>query len=116
MKPEDHVAIAVPLRTAIWNWINLFPVEFNHVIRTKGRMDSAPERVFDLLYVKNLPGNERFVWPTLAVLNCITSDRLDADLQSVQFGGGGSSQKHARKVRDFLITFLFFSIAYFLNS
>jgi len=50
MKPEVKVAVAVPLRTAIWNWVSMFPEEYNEAIRTHRRLDGTPERVFDLLW------------------------------------------------------------------
>ncbi|KAF8806096.1 hypothetical protein BYT27DRAFT_7141632 [Phlegmacium glaucopus] len=81
MRIESQRAIAVHLRSAIWNWIDVFPTEFNEAIRMKGKTEGAPERVFDLLYSVVLAGNERVFWPTLTVLNCISSDRISADFQ-----------------------------------
>jgi len=98
MKPEAQMAIAIPLRTAVWNWIDLFPAEFNDAIRSRGRMEGTPERVFDLLYSMNQPGTERGVWPTLIILNCITSERLSSDFHVNHFGYAGPSQKPSRKV------------------
>ena len=95
MKQDHQLAIAVPLRTAIWNWIRLFPGEFNDAIRARGRLEGAPERVFDLLYTKNQLGVERSIWPTLLVLNCISCDRLMPELSDMKAYGRG---KAARKV------------------
>ena len=97
MGREAQLAIAVSLRSAVWNWIDRFPHEFNDAIRSRGRMDGAPERVFDLLYSMTTTGNEKIFWPVLTILNCITSDRIPADLQLSQYG---SSQK-SRKVSSF---------------
>ncbi|CAA7259350.1 unnamed protein product [Cyclocybe aegerita] len=84
MRKEAQLAIAVHLRSAVWNWIDIFPSEFNEAIRTRGKTEGAPERVFDLLYSLVPPGSEKIFWPTLTILNCITSDRISADFQ---FGG-----------------------------
>jgi hypothetical protein len=68
--------IANPIRVAVWNWIDLHPAEFNECIRHRRQLDGAPERVFDALWRKIEPGSESDLWPTLAVLACISSDRL----------------------------------------
>ncbi|EIW76207.1 hypothetical protein CONPUDRAFT_64047 [Coniophora puteana RWD-64-598 SS2] len=83
MKREAQAAVAIPLRMAIWNWIDIFPDEFNETIRTRGRLDGAPERVFDLLHSALEPGRERTLWPTLTILACLSSDRLTSDYQDV---------------------------------
>jgi hypothetical protein len=63
-------------------------------------MEGAPERVFDLLYSAVQPGSEKIVWPTLTILNCISSERLSMDFQMTNFGAGsgGGGQKNYRKV------------------
>ncbi|KAG5638079.1 hypothetical protein H0H81_001929 [Sphagnurus paluster] len=81
MGREAQVSVAGPLRSAVWNWITAFPHEFNEAIRVRGKTESAPERVFDLLYSMNPANDEKVFWPTLAVLNCITSDRVSKDFQ-----------------------------------
>jgi hypothetical protein len=93
MKKESQLAIAVHLRAAVWNWIDIFPHEFNEAIRTRGKTEGAPERVFDLLYSMVPTGSEKVFWPTLTILNCITSDRISPDFQY--------SAHKARKVRAF---------------
>ncbi|KAL0949203.1 hypothetical protein HGRIS_009281 [Hohenbuehelia grisea] len=101
MKKESHVSIAIPLRVALWNWADLFPAEFNDVVRTKSRLEGAPERVFDLLYNAVVIGNERQLWPTLTVLNCFSFDRISSDhhMSRFQFGqfvqARGSHRKSA---------------------
>lgn len=98
MNRESQIAIAIPLRAAVWNWITTFPAEFNEAIRVRGKTEGAPERVFDLLYSMNLTSDERVFWPTLTILNCTTLDRLSSDFQT-QFSG---PTKTARKVTPIL--------------
>src|SRR5882757_4688655 len=81
MRIESQRAIAIHLRAAIWNWIDVFPSEFNEAIRTKGKTEGAPERVFDLLHSVVHAGSEKIFWPTLTILNCISPDRTTAELQ-----------------------------------
>jgi len=101
MRQTAQMAVAVPLRTAIWNWIEASPADFNDVIRSKGRLEGAPERVFDLLHAMNQSGNERELWPTLTILHCITSERLTSDFPMNHFGYSSvpSQKTSSRKVR-----------------
>ena len=84
MTIESQRMIAIHLRSAIWNWIDVFPSEFNDAIRTKGKT-GAPERVFDLLHSLAHAGSENIFWPTLTILNCISSDRISAEFQYGNF-------------------------------
>lgn len=79
MKPSSHVAISVPLRRALWNWIEVFPNEYNDVLKSRTRLDGAPERVFDLLYTLVTTNTEHIFWPTLAVLNCMSVERMNSE-------------------------------------
>ncbi|KAJ7265356.1 hypothetical protein B0H12DRAFT_1201035 [Mycena haematopus] len=89
---EEHSAIAPVLRVAIWNWVTQHPDEFNETIRTRGAMEGAPERLFDLLYLSMTPESHKRTWPTLALLNSISPDRVSPDLRQ----GTGSRGKTAR--------------------
>ncbi|KAH6914612.1 hypothetical protein BKA70DRAFT_1180120 [Coprinopsis sp. MPI-PUGE-AT-0042] len=103
---EAQLAIAIHVRTAVWNWIDRFPEEFNEAIRTKPGIVKAsesgagiPERVFDMLYtLSTYPGNERIVWPTLTMLSCMTSERISNDLQNP--GYGSAKRKETRFAQD----------------
>jgi hypothetical protein len=99
MRQGVQLATAFPLRLAIWNWIEAFPNEFNDSLRFRGRLDGSPERVFDILHTLNQPGVERELWPTLAILHCVTPERLTADFPMTQFGySNAPGQKSSRKV------------------
>lgn len=87
MKQGVQVAIARPLRQAIWNWIDIFTDEFNDAIRNRGRMEGAPERTFEVLYSMRT-GAEKEMWPTLTLLSCISSEHLSRDFQITHFGSG----------------------------
>ncbi|KAH9030143.1 hypothetical protein EDB85DRAFT_1456161 [Lactarius pseudohatsudake] len=93
MKQEVKVAVAVPLRTAIWNWVGMFPDEYNEAIRTHRRLEGTPERVFDLLWDPSEVANARALWPTLAALAVISSERMRTDLK-------GSSKSNLKKFTD----------------
>ncbi|KAG2156346.1 hypothetical protein DEU56DRAFT_231415 [Suillus clintonianus] len=109
MKRQAQTAVAIPLRMAIWNWIEMCPQEFNEAVRSRGRLEGAPERVFDLLHSANEPGRERALWPTLTVLACLAAERLSPDYQidvesrSTNFSTHKSShRKDIRFVEDLL--------------
>jgi hypothetical protein len=93
MRKESQHAVAVHLRSAVWNWIDIFPDEFNEAIRTRGKMEGAPERVYDLLISNMSTGNERIYWPALSILLCCTSEKI-----KTEFVHAVSSSK-VRKVR-----------------
>lgn len=86
MKPEAQLAVAIPLRAAIWNWIDLYPEEFNETLRYHRRMDGAPERVFDILWDSYEMNHKPGIWPTLSALSCISTDRLKTDYQANSLG------------------------------
>ncbi|KAF8645481.1 hypothetical protein AX16_007766 [Volvariella volvacea WC 439] len=97
MRPEARIAVAAPLRAAIWSWIELFPHEFDESLRVRGKNEGAPERLFDLFYAISGPGTERDFWPTLTVLNCMSSERLTSDFQISRYGSG--SKPHRKEVK-----------------
>ena len=99
MKRDVQAAVARPLRRAVWNWIDLFPDEFNEAVLSRGRMESAPQRTFDLLYEQQSSA-EKGLWPALTILNCISSERIGSDFQINHFGSGhfGGHKSNHRKV------------------
>ncbi|THV03328.1 hypothetical protein K435DRAFT_835905 [Dendrothele bispora CBS 962.96] len=95
MNPEAHRAIAGPLRSAIWSWVDHFPSEFNEAIRSRGKMEGV-SGVFDLLYTKS-SGSERVLWPCLVILHCINPERVTSDIQSIGAATGGRASNRAAK-------------------
>lgn len=77
MRSEAQVAVAGPLRTAVWNWIEFHRDEFNDSLLHR-RLEGTPERVFDLLFQVDT-NNKGAIWPALAILMCISSDRIRAE-------------------------------------
>ena len=78
MKPEAQLSVSIPLRSAIWNWVEYFPEEFQESLKIRGRGENAPERVYDVLHTKDAEKNP-LLWPTLTALMCISSvDRISS--------------------------------------
>ena len=79
MKPEGQLSVSIPLRSAIWNWVEYFPEEFQESLRVRGRGENSPERVYDVLHTKDAEKNP-LLWPTLTALMCISSiDRISSE-------------------------------------
>lgn len=95
MNRTAQMAIAGPLRSAIWNWIELNQEEFNDALHYR-RLEGAPERVFDLLYQLNSP-DKAVIWPALTVLMCISPDRMKSEYNVNSIGM--PIAPHSRKVR-----------------
>lgn len=87
LKKDAQVPVSIALRTAIWNWIELCPEEFNEALLSHRRLEGAPERVYDLLF--DLQENTRDkagAWPTLAVLLSISYDRMKIEYETNAIG------------------------------
>ncbi|KAI0682638.1 hypothetical protein C8Q76DRAFT_763440 [Earliella scabrosa] len=103
LKKDAQIPVSIALRTAIWNWIELCPDEYNDALQYHRRLEGAPERVFDLLF--DLQENSRDkagAWPTLAVLLCISHDRLKGEFESA-LGHKGPYRKQDRNITDLII-------------
>ncbi|KAF5369620.1 hypothetical protein D9757_010458 [Collybiopsis confluens] len=98
MRTEGHKAIAGPLRSAIWSWIDHFPDEFNEVVNLRGGKMEGASGIFDFLYNK-AAGSERMLWPTLSLLQCIIPER-SSDLQAI--GSSRANQKLAKFTDDLM--------------
>lgn len=101
MSRAFQVAVSVPLRTAVWNWVENHPEEFNDALLHHRRLEGAPERVFDILYQLVDASDKAAVWPALTALMCISSDRIKVEYQMNSMGVPRAP--HGRKV----ITFAF---------
>ncbi|KAI0089247.1 hypothetical protein BDY19DRAFT_1089227 [Irpex rosettiformis] len=94
MKSEAQVAVAGPLRTAVWNWIEFHRDEFNDSLLHR-RLEGTPERVFDLLFQVETT-NKATIWPVLAILMCISSDRIRAEYNVNSLGIPRGSRRKER--------------------
>ncbi|RPD66792.1 hypothetical protein L226DRAFT_452976 [Lentinus tigrinus ALCF2SS1-7] len=93
LKKDAQIPVSIALRTAIWNWIELCPDEYNDALFSHRRLEGAPERVFDLLYdLQESSRDKAGAWPTLAVLLCISHDRLKGEFET-SLGQKGAYRK-----------------------
>ncbi|KAL4251095.1 Ras-GAP domain-containing protein [Abortiporus biennis] len=102
MKKEVQSATAIPLRTALWNWIDNSSEEFNDMILHNRRLDGTPERVFDCLYDLQESSSKINVWPTLSVLMCISADRMRNEYQTHATGMHRGNRKDRNVVEQIL--------------
>ncbi|KAI0677196.1 hypothetical protein C8Q78DRAFT_1180405 [Trametes maxima] len=99
LKTDAQVPVSIALRTAIWNWIELCPDEFNEALVFHRRLEGAPERVFDHLWtLQDSTPDKAGCWPTLAVLLCISQDRMKNEFEANALG---TYQGAHRKDRNF---------------
>ncbi|KAH9939229.1 uncharacterized protein BXZ73DRAFT_88953 [Epithele typhae] len=110
LKREAQIPVAVALRTAVWNWIELYPDEYNDALRYHRRLDGAPERVFDLLYdVQDASRDKAAAWPTLAVLLCISHDRVKGEFEANALGGHKGQYRKDRNITELVVKNLNFN-------
>ena len=94
LKKDAQVPVSIALRTAVWNWIELCPDEFNEALRSHRRLEGAPERVFDLLYdLQESTRDKGGAWPTLAVLLSISHERMKNAFETSAIGAHKSSYR-----------------------
>ncbi|KAI0775878.1 hypothetical protein BD413DRAFT_470082 [Trametes elegans] len=104
LKKDAQVPVSIALRTAVWNWIELCPDEFNDALWTHRRLEGAPERVFDLLYdLQESSRDKGGSWPTLAVLLSVSHDRMKNEYEANALGTHKSSYRKDRNFTDLLL-------------
>lgn len=96
MKKEAQLVLATPIGEAVWHWIDLYPEEFAESVSGARRLDGAPERLYDHLTSGSLndPAHKQITYPTLAVLLCISYERLER-LFEQNHGGRGLPRKES---------------------
>ncbi|KAI8982739.1 hypothetical protein BD414DRAFT_515918 [Trametes punicea] len=103
LKKDAQVPVSIALRTAIWNWIELCPDEFNDALRSHRRLEGAPERVFDLLYdLQESTRDKGGSWPTLAVLLSISHDRMKTEFETTALGAPKIAYRKDRNFTELL--------------
>ncbi|KAI0329579.1 hypothetical protein GY45DRAFT_1324865 [Cubamyces sp. BRFM 1775] len=104
LKKDAQVPVSIALRTAVWNWIELCPDEFNDALRSHRRLEGAPERVFDLLYdLQESTRDKGGAWPTLAVLLSISHERMKNAFETSAIGAHKSSYRKDRNFTELLL-------------
>ncbi|KAJ3039290.1 Ras GTPase activating protein ira2 [Rhizophlyctis rosea] len=74
--------MAVVLRRAIWNWIEIFPLEFMGLVQSQKRFEGNPDTLFDIL--NSLSESQRrkvIFWPTQTTLLILCPDILTTIVQ-----------------------------------
>ncbi|KAG9291425.1 hypothetical protein G9A89_021843 [Geosiphon pyriformis] len=77
LKRSAQTVMAVVLRKAIWNWIEVFPAEFVALCQSQKRMDGGPDILFK--FCNNLADNTRrktVFWPLQTMLLILCPDIL----------------------------------------
>ncbi|RGB37714.1 hypothetical protein C1646_638789 [Rhizophagus diaphanus] len=75
LKRYTQISMAIVLRKAIWNWIEVFPAEFVKLCQSQKRMDGGPELLFDIC--SNIsPKHKSLFWPLQTMLLILCPDML----------------------------------------
>jgi hypothetical protein len=70
-----QLRVAVYLRKAIWNWIELYTVEFIDLCVNGKRMDNSPEVLFDMAHaVADNTRKRSVLWPLQTMLLVLCPD------------------------------------------
>ncbi|TPX68256.1 hypothetical protein SpCBS45565_g03309 [Spizellomyces sp. 'palustris'] len=97
---------AIVLRRAIWNWIEVFPAEFQTLCQSQGRMEGHPDQLFDTFNLNADSSRRKAVfWPVQTMLLVLCPDVLytigmvgnTGDRQRLLALPGGGSTSVAKK-------------------
>ncbi|EIW67076.1 hypothetical protein TREMEDRAFT_69974 [Tremella mesenterica DSM 1558] len=50
LKKQSQSVIATSLRSAIWNWLDINPMEYNLLVESNRKLEGSPDHLFDVLY------------------------------------------------------------------
>ncbi|EFC40840.1 rasGTPase-activating protein [Naegleria gruberi] len=72
LKAKAFVALAGPLRQAVWNWITNYPHQFIRNCKNKTELPGGPQKLFNVIAERKLKKQAPFIWPlqTMILLLC----------------------------------------------
>lgn len=77
LKRYTQISMAIVLRKAIWNWIEVFPAEFVKLCQSQKRMDGGPELLFDICNnISSGNKSKSLFWPLQTMLLVLCPDML----------------------------------------
>jgi neurofibromin 1 len=77
MKRSAQQVTAVVLRRSIWNWIEVYPMDFAQLCRSQRRLEGGPEILFDQCNsVADSHRRKMVFWPLQAMLLVLCPDIL----------------------------------------
>jgi len=77
LKKSAQFVSAILLRKAIWNWIDIHPMEFGNLWKEPVKIDAGPEKLFDV--IATLADNNKkksLFWPLQTMLLIISPESL----------------------------------------
>lgn len=94
LKRSAQSDIALALRRSIWNWIETYPIEYVALVRSNGRLEGAPDVLFDVAHGLSDNGKKRsYTWPMMSMLLAVCPDVV----LKITVGDRTRSQVVARK-------------------
>ncbi|KAA1100861.1 Ras GTPase activating protein ira2 [Puccinia graminis f. sp. tritici] len=75
LKRAAQSDIALTLRQSIWNWIKTYPNEYASLVQSNGRLEGAPDVLFDVAHGLSENGKKpSYTWPMMSMLLAVCSD------------------------------------------
>jgi neurofibromin 1 len=94
LKRAAQSDIALALRRSIWNWIETYPNEYASLVQSNGRLEGAPDVLFDVAHGLSENGKKRsYTWPMMSMLLAVCPDIV----LKITVGDRNRSQVTARK-------------------
>jgi neurofibromin 1 len=100
VKRPAQTALASALRKAIWNWIDVYPAEYQALIEGTRKLDGNPDVLFDVLLSMSDSSSTnkraKVFYPLMAMLLVLSPDSLKRlALGDVSRGGSALAKKHS---------------------
>lgn len=100
VKRPAQTALASALRKAIWNWIDVYPAEYQALIEGTRKLDGNPDVLFDVLLSMSdsSSSNKRakVFYPLMAMLLVLSPDSLKRlAMGDTSRGGSAFAKKHS---------------------
>lgn len=100
VKRPAQTALASALRKAIWNWIDVYPAEYQALIEGTRKLDGNPDVLFDVLFSMSDSSStnkrQKVFYPLMAMLLVLSPDSLKRlAMGDISRGGSALSKKHS---------------------
>jgi neurofibromin 1 len=106
LKKNALVAIAQPLRQAIWNWITNYPHQFMELSKNKPHLNENVVKFFDLIYDRKLKKYNAQLWPLQCMLLLLAPKLFYQVIMFIKEGKDSKIPEPPKKQRKFLESIL----------
>ncbi|KAF0973370.1 hypothetical protein FDP41_008577 [Naegleria fowleri] len=86
LKQKAFVALAAPLRQAIWNWITNYPHQFISNCQKKTELPGGPQKLFNVIAERKLKKQIPHIWPLQAMILLLCPEVFANTIMAVKQG------------------------------